>query len=239
MSTDGPGLPRHHSRTVLIKAVVVGLFFVVIIVSGWLYMRPSRGLREVQRSRDAVHQATSWHLMRSGRLPDGSWQYTGNRDVVCPADFDETTIRPDHNNDTEHRVELHGFFYRQLPSGAWQRSGNGPIALPECGLGPYLDPFTNIYSDLEDIERNGEVQRGSFQDTDGVNCQWWHIMVVRSPNPKYSVCLDEKSHLPLLVTSIPYGFNYSFSKWNETTIATPGPIAEPPKPQSPYYQDYE
>lgn len=240
MSTDGASLTKQELTIALIKAIVVPLFFVAIIVGGWLYMRPNRGMRELQRSRDVVRAAASWHSMRSGRMSDGSWHYTGSRDVVCPNDFDETTIRPDHDNATEHRVELHGLFYIQLPGGAWKRSANGLIAMPECGRGPYLEPFTNIYSDLEEIERTGEIQKGSHENSEGVTCQWWHVLFTQSPNPKYSVCLDEQSHLPLIVTSTPYGFHYSLSKWNEVTIATPGPIAEPPKPEIPdYYQDYE
>jgi len=196
---------------VLLGAVVIGI---------WLYPGPSSGMRELERSRDAVRMATSWHAQRSTRMPDGSWQFTGTRDVGCPTDFDETIIRPDHG-DSEHRVELHGFFYRQLPNGVWQRSGNGLIAIPECGRGPYLESFAHIYSDLDEIEQKGDVRSGNDLDSDGVKCHWWHITVGNAPQPRYSVCIDAVSHLPLIATSLGYGFSYGFSNWNHTTISAP------------------
>jgi hypothetical protein len=201
---------------------------ITVLVAIWLYLRPSRGARELEASRDAVRHATNWHSVRSIRLSDGSWFVNGMRDVVCPTDFDETSIHPERNPATERRVELQGYFYHQLPNGLWQRMGNGLIKIPDCGRGPYLEFFEHIYADLDEIERNGEVFPGGNLDSDGVKCQWWHITTTNPKEPKYSVCLEANSHLPLVATSLTYGFSYSFSEWNRTAITAPTPNDAPP-----------
>ena len=224
-SSPPPTTPRPsvNSTIELIKIAFWPVFIVVAIGAIWFYLRPSRGLRELQTSRDAVRLATSWHSLRSTRRSDGSWVMAATRDVVCPTDFDETTIHPEQNGATERRVEVQGHFYSQLPTGVWTTLGNGFIRIPDCGRGPYLESLGNVYNDLDEIEQKGEVHRGGHLDTEGVKCQWWHITTANPTQPKYSVCLAEDSHFPLVVTSESYGFSYSFSKWNQTTITAPIP----------------
>ena len=227
MSTDGQ--PRSVLESVfdVMKFAIWPILVVGMFVFFYFYARPTPGAQALRLSRDAVQQATSWHTLTSTHLSDGSWMKSEMRDLVCPTDFDRTTLHVGQTSSIERKVEFQGTFYSQLPTGEWQRLLNGLIRIRDCGRGPYLESLGYIYSDLDEIARTGEIRMGGLLDSNGVKCQWWHLSAApptaSDAKPKYSVCVDESTHLPLLATSETLDFSYNFSKWNQITISAPTP----------------
>lgn len=208
-----------RSRAELLKLATWPVFALFLSLAVYLWLHPT-GLRELRRSQRAVRAAKSWHSIMATKLPDGTSMISGFRDVVCPADFDQTTIHHEENGRTDRQVMLNGTFYTQLPMGGWQHGSNTFMPIFDCSLGPYLGS-SFLYSDLDEIERNGEIHRGGAQSLEGAKCRWWHVLPQKGSPPRYSVCLNADDHLPRLVNSVPAGISVSFSRWNSTTIAPP------------------
>jgi hypothetical protein len=229
-ATTAPGIERHeYFRPELLKLAVWPAIMLVLSLAIYLWLRPSAGIRALRRSEQALRSARSWHSVKAQRSSDGSWIINGLRDVTCPADYDETILHADSNGSTRRQIEFQGVTYSRSPYGGWLRSYGNLTPVAECGQGPFVGGQL-LYSDLNEVERNGEVRRGEIQKVEGGQCQWWSVSPEKGAAPRYSVCLNAVDYLPHDIVFNQAGVSVSFTRWNTTIISLPAEVA--PLPQS-------
>jgi len=204
-----------------LKLATWPVFFLGLGLGLYLYLGPSRGYQELERSQDALHRAKSWRSVARVRTDDGAWPVNGTRDVVCPSDFVETYTDPQQPGVLLGRAVVHGIFYNQHLDGSWIHNRDPYFLAPDCGKGPLLAGMGFLYPPLEEIARNGEIRRGKHGMTEHGKCLWWDVIPSKGSPPRYSVCLDESSHLPFEVSSEQFGFSGLFWDWDVTAISPP------------------
>lgn len=212
----------------LLKLAVWPVFVIVLSLVIYLWLQPSAGMRALRRSERALQSAKSWHSVMAAKGPDGFWAIAGLRDVSCPADIDETILHADANGATRRRIETQGVTYTRSPYGGWSQQNGGQTPVVDCGRGPMVGSQF-LYSDLNEIERNGEVRRGGTQNVEAGKCQWWIAAPEKGGLPRYSVCLNTGDYLPHDVVFNQAGVSASFTQWNTTTIVPPAGVAPDPQ----------
>ena len=190
--------------------------------------KPSPGLLELQRSRDAVRAAHSWQSDVSVQTPPRQVSIVRLEKVECPSRLDSWSTA--HSwQPGGHEIWFDGIHYKMGAGGAWSASD---VRLPaNCGLGPALVGSGNLYDDLDAVAHEGEVRPGLPEPTheNAPPCTWWDVAAAKGDPPHYSVCVDETDHLPRTVRfhDRDLTFVYTLSNWNATSVALPADIAVP------------
>jgi len=187
--------------------------------------KPSEGVLELRRSREAIREAKSWESDVTGQLPSGQWVIVMMTKMECPAREDRIGIVHEENNRTVHEIWYDGDYYDLTNRGTWTSLPHGTKPVTDCGLGPSLVWDGGLYSDLDSVEKTGEVRHGQAPPPEGgVDCTWWDVAPEKNGAAHYSVCVsNDGEHLPMRVRSHEntHNYVYTFQGWNSTTVALP------------------
>jgi hypothetical protein len=201
----------------LLKRAAWPLLFLTFSYGLYLYFSPSRGYQEMLKSQEALRHVKSWRSIGSEQGLVNAW-----RDVNCPADFSDTYVDPNEHLVTR-RAAVSGISYQQRSDGSWLRTTSPQDPVSDCGKGPYVRGIGFLYPPLDEIERNGEIRKGDWEKTEHGKCRYWSLIPAKGAPPRYSVCLDESTHLPIRIGTGAGGVSYTFWDWDAATIAPPVP----------------
>lgn len=196
------------------------------------------GVKELQQSRDAVRSANSWEVDATVLSGGQAMPILFTR-VQCPSRRDLMWMMPSPNpqRDTEGRTIVHEIWYdgtRYTSDGhLWETLANAQQKVPDkfaigCGEGPLTVSSGVLYSDLDEITQQGEIRPGPKMTENGYDCTWWDLAPARGGSPKYTVCINEPSHLPQVVRSRENGqeYTYTLSQWNTASVGLPGELVQ-------------
>jgi len=191
--------------------------------------KPSPGLLELERSRDAVRGARSWQNDVSVLTPPRQWSIVRLEKVECPARLDRTSVTHGEQPGSGHEIWFDGLYYKMGAGGGWTAAD---VPLPaNCGHGPGIVEDGNLYDDLDAVAREGEVRPGLPEPTheNAPPCTWWDVAATKGDPPHYSVCLDEADHLPRTVRLHERNLTYVYTltNWNNISVKLPPDIAVP------------
>lgn len=211
-----------HSRLFHLSLI----FFAAILCD--CASKPSEGILELRRSRDAIRAAKSWQSGTTVQMPSGQWVILSLEKVECPARQDRTAVVHELQNMSVHEIWWDGDYYNKttgVGSSGWTSVPHGVKPLmTDCGQGPLLTWDGTLYSDLDSVAQTGEVRRGQSSQLEGTACIWWDVASVPAAAPHYSVCIsDDGEHLPIHVRSHEHNLNYmyTYTNWNSTTVTLP------------------
>jgi hypothetical protein len=144
---------------------------------------------------------------------------------------------PNPQLDTFGRTMVHEIWYdgtRYTSDGhLWENLPNAQQKIPDkfaigCGEGPLMVSSSVLYSDLDEIVSKGEIRQGPKMTENGYDCTWWDLALTSGGPPKYTVCINEPSHLPQVVRSRENGqeYTYTLSQWNSASVGLPGELVQ-------------
>jgi hypothetical protein len=188
------------------------------------------GVKELRQSRDAVRAAKSWQEDVSVN-DGGRWAPLLLVKVECPARRDLMwTMRPPKEElDSEGRTVVHEIWYDGTwytsDGRVWETLADAEKKIPGkldigCGEGPLRVWDGSLYSDLDQVIGKGEIKPGPKMTENGYDCTWWDLAAAPGEQPKYTVCINEASHLPQVVRSRENGheYTYTLSQWNTASV---------------------
>ncbi len=219
------GMKEFLNRGWIMTAAVLALLGAGLVWAGWR----ASPMREVERSKEAVAEAKSWHY-HTVRYFENLPPETDDADFVCPVfrhSIAETT-KPDGSPLNREDIVYFSRSYNHIGD-QWVLSegrqggmnGQAPAPILECQDGPIgLDetalPYNAILSD-------GSVRRGDVQDVEGESCRDYDIAVPTPHDPtetefRFSMCINESDHLPRETRRTPPGSDHervtAYTQWN-------------------------
>jgi hypothetical protein len=203
--------------------IVAGLI-VCGIGLGWAMWHNSP-LREIERSRDAVAAAKSWHFHRVryiGGLPPDTYDV----DIVCPL-FEHTITSSTRQDGTPlvfDSIVYSGRVFshvgdRWTLAGAHNPNVSGEVPIIECTAGLMgADQTSTTFEAMLD----GSVEPGGYRTVEGDDCRDYKVTVPTPHDPvekefQFSICINEEDHLPRETRHTLQGASQetvsSYSKW--------------------------
>lgn len=195
-----------------------------IVRAGWR----SSPMREIERSKQAVAEAKSWHR-HTVRYFENLPPETDDADFFCPVYRHGIASTTDSVGAPLIREDVSYFgrgYYRSgdqwIPAAGRQADRDAATSsILECQYGPIGSdqnalPYTAIVSD-------GSVRRGNFRDVEGESCRDYDIAVPTPHDPdesdfRFSMCISEIDHLPRELRRTPPGSNReqvsTYTQWN-------------------------
>jgi hypothetical protein len=208
------------AKSIIILAVVL----LLAVGAGWLLRRNSP-MREIERSRDALVAARSWHFHTVRYIP-GQPPETIDMDTSCPSYQHRIASFEDAIGATQVRESIHYFttYYNHVGDQwllAQARPGQIDPGIFECNTGPMSGdenslPYSSVIED-------GTVKRGELDDVNGESCREYDVSAPTPHDPKekdfrFSICISEIDHLPRETQHTPPDQNQegvtTFGKWN-------------------------
>jgi hypothetical protein len=194
----------------------------VPITVAYYMTRPDPGLSQLQKSRDAIHQATSWHSHESMLGPAAVILREETRDVFCPSRtrsnyrIETSFITPDRLRDGDaqrSRIEMSidGVHYSQIDGGPWTSHPEG-MFLQDCGGAPIV-LGSKLYFDADIIIPHGQMKYVGERHVGADACTDWEASWDRI-KPRYTICINEADHLPRRIARED-GWTIEFSNWNQ------------------------
>jgi hypothetical protein len=184
---------------------------------------PDAGYLELQRSQEAIREATSWQSDVLVQNPAGQPMILELSKVDCPGRMEVTSIL--HEMHTSVReIWLDGTYYNKTENvGVWVSHAANLNPFPQCGRGPFMIWDGVFYGDLDAVHATGEIRRGKPDNYDNVSCVWWEVAPAKGAKPHYSVCVADTDHLPRLLSSHEHDLNYTYTltRWNATVVTLP------------------
>jgi|SRR5258706_9106645 len=202
---------------------LASLFILAISPNLVACSKPSRGVLELRTSREATRAAQSWQEDISAQVPTGQWMIVDLEKVECPGRMDRIAMLRDPHNRGVHELEYDGAYYSKGDGADWTKVPGAKIAAISCGQGPLLVWDGVLYSDLEAVERSGEVRLAKPTISSDDACEWWEVAPEKDGPPHYTVCIHADDHLPYIVHSHEHNLNYTYtlSNWNKTKVTLP------------------
>ena len=202
--------------------LIVLALFVAAIIAYWRWS-PKLGVAELQRSQDAVLQATSWRFDSINNSGEGEAVRTV--EVTCPGDKREFTEFHGRDGQTRSSTSLtyHGEFFSRENTGPWKKDAppEGAVSLNVCSAEMRLNVSTTY--NIGELKLRGKITKKDRGVIDGVKCQWWDADFGNQwPQvPNYSVCIAPDTHLPRQINFTNPGNRITFSGWNSTVVQPP------------------
>ncbi len=188
--------------------------------------KPSPGVLELQRSREAVRAAKSWQSGVTVQMPTGQRHIVSLEKVECAGRDDRITISYDPPGN-DHELWFDGGYYKKEITGAWS---SGAVKMPaNCGHGPSLVWDGILYDDLDAAASGGGVRPGQPAQSNTPPCTWWEVAPAKGAEAHYAVCVSETEHLPRIVRSHENNLTYVYTltDWNATSVTLPTDIVAP------------
>ena len=206
-------------------ALIVG----VIVLGRMMWLNSP--MREIERSRDAVAAAKSWHYHTVRYIP-GQPPETYDVDVLCPGFahmIDSTTSIYNGSPLVRDSITYSGHYYL-LQGGQYVIPGNTQYQINantarvssvlECDVGPIgADQNSLPYKAMLD----GSVSRGAEHEVDGGTCRDYNVTFSTPHDPEekefhFSICINETDHFPRQTRRTPPGYEHegvsSYTQWN-------------------------
>jgi hypothetical protein len=202
-------------------------FLLLLVVAACLNacaQRPDPGYLQLQRSRDAIREASSWQSDVLVQNPSGQPMILELSKVECPGRMEVTSILHDMHNISVREIWLDGTYYNKTENvGVWVSHPANLNPFPQCGRGPFMIWDGVFYGDLDAVHATGEIRRGKPDNYDNVSCVWWEVALSKGAKPHYSACIAESDHLPRLVTTLEHDLHYTYTltRWNATIVSLP------------------
>jgi HAMP domain-containing protein len=210
-------------------SVVAGLVVAVVIVGRWMWLNSP--MREIERSRDAVAAAKSWHDHTVRYIP-GQPPETYEIDTLCPLFqhmidsttriYDGSPLVRDSITYSGHTYVLQGGMY-VIPGGTqYQINANAARTMPiiECDVGPIgADQNSLPYKAMLE----GTVKRGEDREVEGDSCTDYDVTVPTPHDPQekefhFTICIDETDHFPRQIRRMIPGYDHegvtTYTQWN-------------------------
>ena len=202
-------------------------FFLLLGVAAYICscaQPPDPGYLELQRSREAIREATSWQIDTTAQYPGGQPVIVELSKVDRPGRMDRLAILREPRNKSVHEMWFDGTHYNKTEGVAvWISHPANENPFPDCGRGPSLIWDGTLYDDLATVHKVGDIRRGTTDQYDDVSCVWWEVTPYKGSTPHYKACVGQTDHLPRLVNSLEHDLHYMYtlSKWNATVITLP------------------
>ena len=101
---------------------------------------PDPGYLQLQRSRDAIREASSWQSDVLVQNPSGQPMILELSKVECPGRMEVTSILHDMHNISVREIWLDGTYYNKTENvGVWVSHPANLNPFPQCGRGPIYD----------------------------------------------------------------------------------------------------
>jgi hypothetical protein len=195
---------------------------VAAIVAYWRWT-PELGVAELQRSQNAVLQATSWRF--DSTEESGGTETARTEEVTCPGDKSESTQYhgQDGHSGNSTTITYHGECYSRENDDPWQKTTPPDGASPKsaCGADSHLN--VSVIYNIGELTLRGKLTKKNLEEIDGVKCQRWdadfgnHWPQVDN----YSVCIAPDTHFPRQIRFSYPNKTITFSGWNSTVVQPP------------------
>lgn len=185
---------------------------------------PDPGYLELQRSQQAMREATSWQNDVAAKYPTGQPVIVELSKVDCPGRMERVGILHEMHNISVREIWLDGTYYNKTENVAvWVSHPASLNPFPECGRGPFMIWDGVLYGDLDQVHATGEIRRGKTDNYDNVSCVWWEVFPAKGAKSHYSACVAESDHLPRVVNSLEHDLHYTYTltRWNATVVNLP------------------
>jgi len=206
-------------------ALIVG----VVVLGRMMWLNSP--MREIERSRDAVAAAKSWHYHTVRYIP-GLPLETYDIDTLCPGFqhfIDSTTRIQDDAPLVRDTITYAGYTY-VLQGGRYVIPGNTQYRIDanaarndhilECDVGPIgADQNSLPYKAILE----GSVTRGAEHEVEGNTCRDYDVTVSTPHDPEekefhFSICINEADHFPRQTRRTPPGYSHegvgTYTQWN-------------------------
>jgi hypothetical protein len=214
------------------KLSIAAGVIVLVIILGYLKWKYSP-FREIERSRDSVAAAKSWHYHTIHRWP-GYPSETYDADILCPV-FEHVTSSPTTDDGTpisREYINYLGNVYNHVGDRWLSGAGGGQAAananIP--GRAPIFECLKNLTIGVDEtalpyaaILNDGNVRRGGMRELDGESCRDYEVSVPTPDDPsekkfQFSLCINEGDHLPRETRRTPPGESQehisTYTRWN-------------------------
>jgi hypothetical protein len=201
--------------------IVLGLL-VAAIVAYWRWT-PELGVAELQRSQNAVLQATSWRF--DSTEESGGIETARTEEVTCPGDKRESTQyhSQDGHSGNSTTITYHGEYYSRENDSPWQKTTPPDGASPNsvCGADSHLN--VSVIYNIGELKLRGKLTKKNLEEIDGVKCQRWDADFGNHwPHvDNYSVCIAPDTHFPRQISFSYPNKTILFSGWNSTVVQPP------------------
>jgi hypothetical protein len=201
-------------------------FFLPLVVAACLcacVKPPDPGYLELERSQEAIREATSWQSDVLVQNPNGQPMIIELSKVDCPGRMEVTSILHDKHTSVR-EIWLDGTYYNKTENvGVWVSHPANLNPFPQCGRGPFMIWDGVFYGDLDAAHATGEIRRGKPDKYDDVSCVWWEVAPAKGAKPHYSACIGDTDHLPRVLSSHEHDLNYTYTltRWNATVVTLP------------------
>jgi hypothetical protein len=185
---------------------------------------PDPGYLELQRSQEAIREATGWQSDVLAQYPSGQPVIVELSRVECPGRMERTAILHELHNTSVREIWIDGTYYNKTENVAvWVSHPANLNPFPECGRGPFMIWDGVFYGDLDAVHATGEIRRGKPDNYDNVSCVWWEVAPAKGAKPHYAACIADADHLPRLLRSHEHDLNYTYTltRWNAAVVTLP------------------
>lgn len=200
------------------------------LVAG-LKARMTNGKAEIQRSAEAKKEVKSFRMKTVLRMHPGQALET-LVEVSCP---DRERFTTTIGEKSFHAIRIGNKAYVEQKEGGWSVQDTQPSGWSPCGGDPgepapwaIMNEGRDLSVVLAKMADNVEAKRGLFVGTADGNCQEW-VLDVKIPGGanshgggghgatglRYTLCMDQDRHLPLMISMGSGGMVTQYSDWNK------------------------
>jgi hypothetical protein len=207
------------------NAILIFVALLVMAVVAYWRWTPELGVTELQRSQNAVLQATSWRL--DSTQDSGGVESARTEEVTCPGNKRESIQYHDSNGKSGSStvITYQGEIFSKINDDPWERSAPPEGTAPNivCGPGAHLN--VSVIYNIGELKLRGKLTKENLEVIDGVKCQRWDAdFGYQWPQvANYSVCIAPDTHLPRQINFANPGNRIRFSGWNSTVVQPPDP----------------
>jgi len=223
-----------------VLGIAAGVLLVIIVVALSI---PNPGKKALRQEELALSDVSSWRTYTEVSK-NGSVKIKRTHVALCP---DKEHILERAMGDLAEYVRIGDDVFYRKNSYQWVKGTPGPdlfqpLPMPRPCLSDPGEPSSRPPGGAEELRlalesdiKDGHIEKGEKQDSNGSACQEWSVMRVTETNRlgSYVACLDETGHLPRYIRDQAENFRMTF-EWNPSvTIEAPDLNSPGKAPTSP------